>query len=156
MTEHKILFHSTSYSRLSDSCRALTSLMYPLRYTHTYVPILPASILEILSTPTPFIMGIHSSLQNEVNDVLDVIVADLDGGSIYIPESLISPVSKLPPSLWDSTCNALTIVLQPELAEADNAFTNGSREANDNRNQLLLDKEIRAIFMRIFAQLMQG
>lgn len=101
-------------------------------------------------------MGIHSSLQNEVNDVLDVIVADLDGGSIYIPESLISPVSKLPPSLWDSTCNALTIVLQPELAEADNAFTNGSREANDNRNQLLLDKEIRAIFMRIFAQLMQG
>lgn len=70
MTEHKILFHSTSYSRLSESCRALTALMYPLRYTHTYVPILPASILEILSTPTPFIMGIHSSMQNEVNDVV--------------------------------------------------------------------------------------
>lgn len=70
MTEHKILFHSTSYSRLTESCRALTSLMYPLRYTHTYVPILPASILEILSTPTPFIMGIHSSMQNEVNDVV--------------------------------------------------------------------------------------
>lgn len=44
--------------------------MYPLRYSHTYVPILPASILEILSTPTPFIMGIHSSMQNEVNDVV--------------------------------------------------------------------------------------
>lgn len=70
MTEHKILFHSTSYSRLSESCRALTALMYPLRYTHTYVPILPATILEILSTPTPFIMGIHSSMQNEVNDVV--------------------------------------------------------------------------------------
>jgi myotubularin-related protein 5/13 len=70
MTEHKILFHSTSYSRLTESCRALTALMYPLRYTHTYVPILPASILEILSTPTPFIMGIHSSMQNEVNDVV--------------------------------------------------------------------------------------
>jgi myotubularin-related protein 5/13 len=70
MTEHKILFHSTSYSRLTESCRALTALMYPLRYTHTYVPILPASILEILSTPTPFIMGIHSNMQNEVNDVV--------------------------------------------------------------------------------------
>jgi myotubularin-related protein 5/13 len=70
MTEHKILFHSTSYSRLTESCRALTALMYPLRYTHTYVPILPATILEILSTPTPFIMGIHSSMQNEVNDVV--------------------------------------------------------------------------------------
>ena len=46
--------------------------MYPLRYSHTYVPILPASVLEVLSTPTPFIMGIHSSMQNEVNDVVSV------------------------------------------------------------------------------------
>jgi myotubularin-related protein 5/13 len=70
MTEHKILVHSTSYSRLTESCRALTSLMYPLRYTHTYVPILPAALLEILSTPTPFIMGIHSSMQTEITDVV--------------------------------------------------------------------------------------
>lgn len=70
MTEHKILFHSSSYSRLTESCKALVALMYPLKYTHTYVPILPASILEILSTPTPFIMGIHSSMQNEINDVV--------------------------------------------------------------------------------------
>lgn len=32
MTEHKILFHSKSFSRLTDSCRALTALMYPFRY----------------------------------------------------------------------------------------------------------------------------
>lgn len=70
MTEHKILFHSSSYSRLSESCRAITALMYPLRYTHTYVPILPASILEILATPTPFIMGINSNMLNEINDVV--------------------------------------------------------------------------------------
>lgn len=31
MTEHKILFHSKSFSRLTDSCRALTALMYPFR-----------------------------------------------------------------------------------------------------------------------------
>lgn len=34
MTEHKILFHSKSFSRLTDSCRALTALMYPFRYVH--------------------------------------------------------------------------------------------------------------------------
>lgn len=70
MTEHKILFHSTSYYRLTESCRALTALMYPLRYTHTYVPILPAVLIEVLTTPTPFIMGIHSSLQTEIADVV--------------------------------------------------------------------------------------
>lgn len=31
MTEHKILFHSKSFSRLTESCRALTALMYPFR-----------------------------------------------------------------------------------------------------------------------------
>lgn len=87
---------------------------------------------------------------------LDVIVADLDGGSIYIPESLIAPVSKLPPALWEATNHSLTMVLQPELAEADNAFPNNNRDSCDSRNQLLVDKEIRAIFMRVFAQLMQG
>jgi hypothetical protein len=48
------------------------------------------------------------------------------------------------------------MVLQPELAEADNAFSNNNRDSYESRNQLLVDKEIRAIFMRVFAQLMQG
>lgn len=32
MTEHKILFHSSSYSRLTDACHAVTALMYPFKY----------------------------------------------------------------------------------------------------------------------------
>lgn len=31
MTEHKVLLHSSSYSRLTDGCHALTSIMYPFR-----------------------------------------------------------------------------------------------------------------------------
>lgn len=156
MTEHKILFHSSSYSRLTDSGRALTSLMYPLKYSHPYVPILPAAVLEILSTPTPFIMGIHSSLQNEINDVLDVIVADIDGGSIHIPDSLITPVSNLPQNLWEAVNYSLIIVLQPELDEADNAFPKHMHVTNESQDPVFMDKEIRAIFMRAFATMMQG
>jgi myotubularin-related protein 5/13 len=48
------------------------------------------------------------------------------------------------------------MILQPELAEADNAFYTSKHDINENRNQTLVDKEIRAVFMRIFAQLMQG
>ncbi|XP_039436960.1 myotubularin-related protein 13 isoform X2 [Culex pipiens pallens] len=163
MTEHKILFHSTSYTRLTDSCRALTALMYPFRYSHVYIPILPASLLEVLSTPTPFIMGIHSAMQTEVTEVLDVIVADLDGGSIHIPESLVPPIAKLPRALWESTESALRLVLHPELALADYAFPPNNNNTNsagfsfrEQKNDCLLDKEIRAVFMRLFAQLLQG
>lgn len=72
MTEHKILFHSKSYNRLTEACRALTALMYPFRYTHVYIPLLPAPLVEVLSTPTPFIMGVHSSLRSEVAELVSV------------------------------------------------------------------------------------
>ena len=100
-------------------------------------------------------MGVHSSLQHEITDLLDVIVADIDGGSILIPESLAPPVATFPFPLWETTQLALTYVLQPELAKADLAFT-ASILPKDIRSQAMIDKEIRAVFMRLFAQLLQG
>ena len=57
LTEQKILFYSQSFSRLTDSCMGLVALIYPMRYSHTLVPVLPSSILEVLSSPTPYIIG---------------------------------------------------------------------------------------------------
>lgn len=70
MTEHKILFQSHSYTRLSEGCRALSALMYPFRYSHVYIPLLPAALVEVLSTPTPFIMGVHASLKTDVSELV--------------------------------------------------------------------------------------
>ncbi|XP_030373438.1 myotubularin-related protein 13 [Scaptodrosophila lebanonensis] len=156
MTENKILFHSKCYWHLTDSCRALVALMYPFRYTHVYIPILPAPLTEVLSTPTPFIMGIHSSLQTEISDLLDVIVVDLDGGLVTIPESLSPPVPILPTPLWEQTQDLLSMILFPNLAQADLAFPTLERPAPLAKTEAQIDKELRAIFMRLFAQLLQG
>jgi len=32
LSDHKVLFHSDSFSRLTDTCHAVTALMYPLKY----------------------------------------------------------------------------------------------------------------------------
>lgn len=126
-------------------------------YTHVYIPILPAPLIEVLSTPTPFIMGVHSSLQSEITDLLDIIIADIDGGSIQIPESLVPPVSILPDAIWESTQMSLTMVLQPQLSTADMAFSTTTIQTTMSEAKLAMqDKEIRAVFMRTFAQLLQG
>jgi len=156
MTENKILFLSKCYWHLTDSCRALVALMYPFRYTHVYIPILPAPLTEVLSTPTPFIMGIHSSLQTEITDLLDVIVVDLDGGLVTIPESLTPPVPILPSPLWEQTQDLLSMILFPNLAQADLAFPTLERPSALAKTDAQIDKELRAIFMRLFAQLLQG
>uniref|UniRef100_A0A8C2ZJG4 SET binding factor 2 n=1 Tax=Cyclopterus lumpus TaxID=8103 RepID=A0A8C2ZJG4_CYCLU len=151
LTEHKVLFHSTSYQRLEEACRALEALMFPLKYSYPYIPILPSRLLEVLSSPTPFIIGVHSMFQTEIQDLLDVIIADLDGGTIKIPECI--QLSQLPEPLLHQTQTSLSLVLHPDLEIADNAFP-PPRTAPSNLK--LLDKEVRAVFLRLFAQLFQG
>ncbi|XP_030577789.1 myotubularin-related protein 13 [Archocentrus centrarchus] len=151
LTEQKVLFHSTSYQRLGEACRALEALMFPLKYSYPYIPILPSRLLEVLSSPTPFIIGVHSMFQSEIQDLLDVVIADLDGGTVKIPESL--PLSLLPEPLLHQTQSTLSLVLHPDLEIADNAFP-PPRTASSNLK--LLDKEVRAVFLRLFAQLFQG
>uniref|UniRef100_A0A8C7RHB9 SET binding factor 2 n=1 Tax=Oncorhynchus mykiss TaxID=8022 RepID=A0A8C7RHB9_ONCMY len=151
LTEHKVLFHSTSYQRLGEASRALEALMFPLKYSYPYIPILPSRLLEVLSSPTPFIIGVHSMFQSEIQELLDVIIADLDGGTIKIPECI--HLSQLPEPLLHTTQTALSLVLHPDLEIADNAFP-PPRTAPSNLK--LLDKEVRAVFLRLFAQLFQG
>uniref|UniRef100_A0A674K602 SET binding factor 1 n=1 Tax=Terrapene triunguis TaxID=2587831 RepID=A0A674K602_9SAUR len=151
LTEHKILFLSSSYQRLTDACRALLALMFPLKYSFTYVPILPAQLLEVLSTPTPFIIGVSSIFHSETQELLDVVIADLDGGTVTIPECI--HISLLPEPLLHQTREALSMILDPELEVADLAFPPSTVSAPSLKMQ---DKEIRAVFLRLFAQLLQG
>ncbi|KAF3859628.1 hypothetical protein F7725_022027 [Dissostichus mawsoni] len=116
LTEHKILFLSSSYQRLTDACRGLLAIMFPLKY----------------STPTPFIIGVNSVFRLETQELvssylydLDVIIADLDGGT----------------------------VLDPELEIADQAFPPLSTQPSALKIQ---DKEIRGVFLWLFARLFQG
>ncbi|KFV16162.1 Myotubularin-related protein 5, partial [Pterocles gutturalis] len=100
----------------------------------TYVPILPAQLLEVLSTPTPFIIGVHSIFQSETQE-------------------LCVPLPLPPEPLLQQTREALSMVLDPELEVADLAFPPSTISASSLKMQ---DKEIRAVFLRLFAQLLQG
>uniref|UniRef100_A0A8C6IAT4 SET binding factor 2 n=1 Tax=Mus spicilegus TaxID=10103 RepID=A0A8C6IAT4_MUSSI len=151
LTENKVLFHSASFQRLSDACRALEALMFPLKYSYPYIPILPAQLLEVLSSPTPFIIGVHSIFKTDVHELLDVIIADLDGGTIKIPECI--HLSSLPEPLLHQTQSALSLILHPDLEVADHAFPPPRTALSHSK---MLDKEVRAVFLRLFAQLFQG
>lgn len=49
---------------------AVSRTMLCLICSFTYVPILPAQLLEVLSTPTPFIIGVHSIFQSETQELV--------------------------------------------------------------------------------------
>lgn len=152
LTEHKILFYSQSYTRLNEACQGLIAMMYPFKYSHTYIPILPATLIEFLSTPTPFIIGVHSSLKREISDLLDVIIVDIDGGSVKVPDSL--HLAHLEEPYNSQLVTLLVHITKPQIIHADDAFKTVSQDQPSSPD--LMDKEIRAIFLRTITQILQG
>lgn len=155
MTEHKVLIHSQSFSRLHDACQALISLMYPFKYSHVYIPLLPTSLTEVLNIPTPFLIGCHSKLKSEFEDALiETIIVDLDCGRLSLPDVNLPSLDKI---TYNELVNQLCLIIKPHSVNADNAFTSIiSNEIDSSSPPHLLDKEIRAIFLRFIAQVLQG
>lgn len=152
LTEHKILFYSQSYTRLNEACQGLISLMYPFKYSHTFIPVLPATLIEFLSTPTPFIIGVHSSLKKEISDLLDVIIVDIDGGSVKVPDSL--HLAHLEEPYNSELVTLLIHITRPQIINADDAFPNSDHGQPSSPD--IMDKEIRAVFLRTITQILQG
>ena len=161
LNEFKVVLHSTSLNHLTQCCQAFVALLYPLPFYHVYIPVLPQSITDMLSAPTPFLIGIHSSLRHEAIAQPDLVVVDLDTGNVRLPES--TRLLQLPEKLHLKVTGDLMRVLNPELFTADCAFifplpsfpsSLSSSVTDEDKN--LMDKMIRACFLRLFASIFAG
>ncbi|KAF8764611.1 Myotubularin-related protein 13 like protein [Argiope bruennichi] len=106
---------------------------------------------QALQPPLYSTIPVTGTTVYQLFEQLDVIVVDLDGGSLLVPECI--NVSRLPEPLHSILYSHMCEVLRPELKSADDAFPPGRIKFSES---CLLDKNIRAIFLRTFAQLLQG
>lgn len=58
--KHIILLGNQAYL-LFSVCESLLSLIFPFKWLHTYIPILPSTQFDYLESPTPYLMGVLSS-----------------------------------------------------------------------------------------------
>lgn len=74
--------HLLCSSTLSQCCHAAVALLYPFVWQHTYIPVLPPAMLDIVCTPTPFIVGLLSSSLSQLTELPleEVKRASLDHG----------------------------------------------------------------------------
>jgi len=97
MADFKVLFFSRSYMKLYDACRAIEALIFPLKYTGVFVPVLPCfgSFLEFPAAPTPYIIGVHSSFRRLIEEMhadclQECVKVDLDGACVQVPQCVDS------------------------------------------------------------------
>ena len=98
--EVKIIFVSAYPSQLTAAAEALLSLLWPLQWLNVYIPLLPLSLIDVLGSPVPYLLGMHVETFEAAiaAGVLpdDVVIARLDQRKLVVPEALAEPVPSLP------------------------------------------------------------
>jgi uncharacterized protein YbcV (DUF1398 family) len=64
LLENKILFVYDDYTNLSQVSQAFISLLYPMQWINTYIPVLSEEMMKYIKSFMPFIMGVDSTLFN--------------------------------------------------------------------------------------------
>ncbi|MGH0139071.1 UNVERIFIED_CONTAM: hypothetical protein FKN15_068552 [Acipenser sinensis] len=79
LLERRVIFTADKLSTLSQCCHAVVAMLYPFAWQHTYIPVLPPSMIDIVCTPTPFIVGLLSSSLPRLKElpIEEVLVVDL-------------------------------------------------------------------------------
>ncbi|XP_048409340.1 DENN domain-containing protein 2C-like isoform X2 [Stegostoma tigrinum] len=79
LLERRVIFIADKLSTLSKCGHAVIAMLYPFTWQHTYIPVLPAVMIDIVCSPTPFLIGILSSSVPQLNDlpIEEVLVVDL-------------------------------------------------------------------------------
>ncbi|XP_033470180.1 DENN domain-containing protein 2A-like isoform X1 [Epinephelus lanceolatus] len=107
LLERRVIFTAEKLSTLSQCCHAVVALLYPFVWQHTYIPVLPSAMLDIVCTPTPFLVGLLSSSLPQLTELPleEVLVVDL-GHSRFLRQ-LDDEDSILPSKLQSALENVL-------------------------------------------------
>jgi len=85
--ERRILITSRKLSRLSACVQAANTLIYPMSWQHIFIPVLPAHLMDYLSAPMPFLIGVPEPLMKRIRraEVGDVVILDADNNKVETP-----------------------------------------------------------------------
>jgi len=93
LLEQKIVFASRRRSCLISTAVALKRLLRPFKWTHLFVPLVPAALAnDLVQYPAPFILGIPTDTVGSIGLLKsipdDVTLVDLDVGRVILSKNI--------------------------------------------------------------------
>lgn len=83
LTECKIVFFSSDWALLTLLAECFMIYLHPIKWQHTFVPILSRHMLDFIMAPTSFLMGCHLDHYQEVRtEAEDLVLINIDHGNI--------------------------------------------------------------------------
>ena len=90
LAESRIILYSSHTAMLSLASGALASLLYPLKWSGVFIPVLPQRLIQALEAPCPYIVGVEKRYEKLDLPSDDFCIVDLDENSIESTEPPIS------------------------------------------------------------------
>uniref|UniRef100_A0A3Q2XY98 UDENN domain-containing protein n=1 Tax=Hippocampus comes TaxID=109280 RepID=A0A3Q2XY98_HIPCM len=92
LLERRVVFTADKLSTLSQCCHAVVALLYPFVWQHTYIPALPSAMLDVVCTPTPFIVGL---LTGSLPQLSELPLEEMDDEDTILPSKLQSALENV-------------------------------------------------------------
>lgn len=98
--ERQVLITSTQLSLLTECCEIFLSFLFPMKWSHAYIPLVPQFLLPILSAPMPYLCGIDKKcLGKALKDLSnECIVVDLDTNQVTLGPNT-PPLPRIPKAM---------------------------------------------------------
>ncbi|XP_060628560.2 DENN domain-containing protein 2C [Anolis sagrei] len=142
LLERRVIFVADSLSTLSKCGHAVVATLYPFTWQHTYIPVLPTSMIDIVCSPTPFLIGILSCSLPQLQDlpIEEVLIVDLCG------DRFLQQVSDEGEILPHKLQAALIQILEErnDILSQERTFTQGD---------VTLDSLVSEAFVRFFVEI---
>lgn len=130
VVEARVMLVSRRWSILTPVAEALKALLFPLEWEFTYIPVLPASMVDVIHAPVPYLIGVHTDLVGDTPPPGTVMV-DLDTSTVTEIRDDSEEPQVLPPLPRKEAIKLQTGLMEhadvfdpsdPELLNADHAF----------------------------------
>uniref|UniRef100_A0A8C7SE67 DENN domain containing 2B n=1 Tax=Oncorhynchus mykiss TaxID=8022 RepID=A0A8C7SE67_ONCMY len=143
LLERRVIFVADKLSTLSSCMHAVVALLYPFSWQHTFIPVLPASMVDIVCCPTPFLVGLLSSSLPKLKDlpVEEALMVDL--GTDRFLRQMDDEASLLPRKLQ----SALELTL-----EQRNDIINQDSDSESDEECNSLNSLVSEAFIRFFLE----
>ncbi|XP_061077622.1 DENN domain-containing protein 2B-like isoform X2 [Conger conger] len=143
LLERRVIFVADKLSTLSSCMHAVVALLYPFSWQHTFIPVLPASMLDIVCCPTPFLVGLLSSSLPKLKElpVEEVLMVDL--GTDRFIRQIDDEATLLPRKLQAALEQAL---------EQRNAIINQDSDSESDEECNSLNSLVSEAFIRFFLE----
>ncbi|XP_010122430.1 PREDICTED: DENN domain-containing protein 2C isoform X1 [Chlamydotis macqueenii] len=142
LLERRVIFVADNLSTLSKCGHAAVATLYPFTWQHTYIPVLPTSMIDIVCSPTPFLIGILSCSLPQLQDlpIEEVLIVDL------CTDKFLQEVSDEDEILPHKLQAALVQILE-ERSEIL------SREQSDTQGDMPLNSLVSEAFVQFFVEI---